>query len=186
MLVDHILFFLLGPTTALPNSSSGIPSQKASNSSPNPWSLIYAAAWDPPLSSQFAGIIYYYYQLQSYALCQAQMQLQLQKVCFAAEDALSLAVALLQGKQLLQGAVVSVLNIPITSSVLKVSASSKVKSNSWHLYEIMLFVVFFPNNWPQLLLETALMPLFHAESAVKKPGLCIPGLPIFTTITTRI
>lgn len=143
MIVDHILCFPLGPTTALPNSNSGIPSQKTSNSSPNPCSLTCAAAWDPPPSSQFEGVICHYYQLQTYTLCQAQMQFQLQKVCFAAAAALRLAVALHQGKQLLQGAVVSVLNIPITSSVLKMSASSKVKSNSWHLLWNNAVCVFF-------------------------------------------
>lgn len=84
MLVDHILFFSLGPLTALPNSNNGIPSQKTSNSSPNQCSLTYAAASDHLPSSAFEGVIYHYFQLQSYALCQAQMQFQLQKVCFAA------------------------------------------------------------------------------------------------------
>lgn len=96
--MDHVPFFSLGPSTALPtsNSDSGGLSQKTSNSSPSPWSLIYAAEWDSPPSSQCEGVIYHYYQLQSTALCLAWTQLQLQRVCFATEGALRLAVALLE------------------------------------------------------------------------------------------
>ena len=98
MLVDRLHFFPVGPTMVLPtsNNDSGVLSQKTSNSSPSPWSLTYAAAWDSAPSSQSEGVIYHYYQLQPGALRLAQTQLQLQKVCFAVEGALRLAVALLE------------------------------------------------------------------------------------------
>lgn len=61
MLVDHVPFFPLGLTTALPKSNSGFPSLKTSSSSPSSWSLIYAAASNPHVNFKrsFTTIISY-------------------------------------------------------------------------------------------------------------------------------